>query len=54
MSEQKQALEPIEVEVSTRQERERREQMTNKQIEPGDVIDWRSYARQSMPIRWRT
>ncbi len=50
MSEQKRALEPVEVEVSTRQERE---QLTIKPVEPGDVIDWRSYDRRRVPSRWR-
>ncbi len=53
MSEQKQVLEPVEVEVSTRREREQREQLTIKPVEPGDVIDWRSYDRRSVPSRWR-
>ncbi len=54
MSQQEQILEPVEVEVSTRQERERRRtQGERKQIEAGAEIGWRSYDRRNIPARWR-
>ncbi len=54
MSEQERALERIEVEVNTRQERERRERAEHlRQIEQDAEIDWRSYERRSIPNRWR-
>jgi hypothetical protein len=53
MSERDKVLEPVEVEVSTRQERERRERAERKQIESDSEIDWRSYSRRNIPSRWR-
>ncbi len=53
MSQQDQVLEPVEVEASTRQERERQERLVPKPIEQEAVIDWRSYQRHSTPRRWR-
>ncbi len=53
MSQQEQVLEPVEVEVSTRQERERRERLEPKPIEREAVIDWSSYQRHSTPRRWQ-
>ncbi len=53
MSERERVLEPVEVEVSTLQERERREQAARRQIERDSEIDWRSYDRRSTPTRWK-
>ncbi len=54
MSEREQVPERIEVEVSTRQERERREQAEHlQQIQRDNEIDWRSYERRNVPNRWR-
>jgi hypothetical protein len=52
MSEQERTLEPVEVEVTTRQERERRQRAERRQIEQDSEIDWRSYDRHSTPSRW--
>ncbi len=53
MSQQEKVSEPVEVEVSTRQERERREQLERKQIERDAQLDGRSYDRRAIPSRWR-
>jgi hypothetical protein len=53
MSEREKVLEPVEVEVSTQQERERREWLEPKEIAPGAEIGWRSYDRRNVPNRWR-
>ncbi len=53
MSERERALEPVEVEVSTLQERERRERSATRQVEQDNEIDWRSYQRHSIPSRWQ-
>ncbi len=53
MSQQEQVLEPVEVEVSTLQDRERRERLEPRPIERDAVVDWRSYARHDIPSRWR-
>ncbi len=53
MNEQEKVLERVEVEVSTRQDRERRAHLEPKEIEPGAEIAWRSYDRRNIPIRWR-
>ncbi len=53
MSERERAAEPVEVEVNTLQERERRERAKPKQVEPDSEIDWRSYQRHSIPSRWQ-
>ncbi len=53
MSEREQTLEPVVVDVSTRQDRERRERLEPKPIEQDVEVDWRSYARHTIPARWR-
>ncbi len=53
MGDCEQELEPVKVDVSTRQERERRERLEHKPIEPDAEIGWRSYDRRSIPNRWR-
>ncbi len=54
MSEQERVLERVDVEVSTREQRERRERAEHKrEIDQDSEIDWRSYERRSIPNRWR-
>ncbi len=53
MSERERELMPFEVDVSTREQRERRERAEPKRIEQDSEIDWRSYGRRSIPNRWK-
>jgi hypothetical protein len=53
MGDCEQELEPVEVELSTRQENDQWERHEHKQIERDAEINWRSYDRRNIPRRWR-